>query len=149
MSQSAARPHSRPLSPHLSIWKPGVHMVVSIVHRICGVALATVGTVVFVWWLAALAAGPDSYASFHYWIVAQTDGSLLGKTANVLAKIAAVGLTWAFFQHLATGVRHFILDIGAGYELKVNRMGAFATIAFSITATAAVWAYIVTKGMAS
>jgi succinate dehydrogenase / fumarate reductase, cytochrome b subunit len=149
MSQSTARAHSRPLSPHLSIWKPGVHMVVSIVHRICGVALATVGTVMFVWWLAALAAGPDSYSTFHYWIVAQSDGSLIGKAANVLAMVAAVGLTWAFFQHLATGVRHFILDIGAGYELKINRMGAFATIAFSVTATAVTWAYIVTKGMAS
>jgi succinate dehydrogenase / fumarate reductase, cytochrome b subunit len=149
MSQSAARPHSRPLSPHLSIWKPGVHMVVSIVHRICGVALATVGTVVFVWWLAALAAGPDSYASFHHWIVERTEKTWLTFFANLIAKVVAVGLTWAFFQHLATGVRHFILDIGAGYELKVNRMGAFATIAFSVTATAAVWAYIVTKGIAA
>ncbi len=148
MSQSAARPQSRPLSPHLSIWKPGVHMVVSIVHRICGVALATVGTVVFVWWLAALAAGPDSYANFHYWVVKESDGSLVGKAANIVALIAAVGLTWVFFQHLATGIRHFILDIGAGYELKVNKMGALATIAFSLTATAATWAYIVTKGMA-
>ena len=144
-----SRTSARPLSPHLTIWKWGPHMLVSILHRMCGVALATVGTVVFVWWLAALAGGPDSYASFHYWIVAQTDGSTLGKAANIIAKIAAFGLTWAFFQHLANGIRHFILDIGAGYELKINRMGALATIAFSVTATAATWAYIVTKGMQS
>lgn len=144
-----SRTSARPLSPHLTIWKWGPHMLVSILHRMCGVGLATVGTVVFVWWLAALAGGPDSYASFHYWIVAQTDGSTLGKAANIIAKIAAFGLTWAFFQHLANGIRHFILDIGAGYELKINRMGALATIAFSVTATAATWAYIVTKGMQS
>ena len=144
-----SRTSARPLSPHLTIWKWGPHMLVSILHRMCGVGLATVGTVVFVWWLAALAGGPDSYASFHYWIVAQTDGSTLGKEANIIAKIAAFGLTWAFFQHLANGIRHFILDIGAGYELKINRMGALATIAFSVTATAATWAYIVTKGMQS
>ena len=144
-----SRTSARPLSPHLTIWKWGPHMLVSILHRMCGVALATVGTVVFVWWLAALAGGPDSYASFHYWIIAQTDGSTLGKAANIIAKIAAFGLTWAFFQHLANGIRHFILDIGAGYELKINRMGALATIAFSVTATAATWAYIVTKGMQS
>ena len=153
MSQSTARPQSRPqnrpLSPHLTIWKWGPHMLVSILHRVCGVALATVGTVVFVWWLAALAGGAESYASFHYWIVEATDGSTLGAAANVLAKIAAVGLTWAFFQHLANGIRHFFLDIGAGYELRVNRMGAMATIAFSVTATVVVWAYIVTKGMAA
>jgi succinate dehydrogenase / fumarate reductase cytochrome b subunit len=124
-------------------------MLVSILHRMCGVALATVGTVVFVWWLAALAGGPDSYTIFHYWVVKETDGNTLGWFANLVAKIAAVGLTWAFFQHLANGIRHFILDIGAGYELKINRMGALATIAFSITATALVWAYVLTKGMAS
>jgi succinate dehydrogenase / fumarate reductase cytochrome b subunit len=149
MSQSTARPQSRPLSPHLTIWKWGPHMLVSILHRMCGVALATVGTVVFVWWLAALAGGPDSYTIFHYWVVKETDGNTLGWFANLVAKIAAVGLTWAFFQHLANGIRHFILDIGAGYELKINRMGALATIAFSITATALVWAYVLTKGMAS
>lgn len=144
-----SRTSARPLSPHLTIWKWGPHMLVSILHRMCGVALATVGTVMFVWWLAALAGGADSYATFHYWVVAQTDGSLLAKTANIIAKITAVGLTWAFFQHLANGIRHFILDIGAGYELKINRMGAIATIAFSVTATALTWAYIFTKGMAS
>ncbi|MFZ4746766.1 MAG: succinate dehydrogenase, cytochrome b556 subunit [Sphingomonas sp.] len=149
MSQSSARPQSRPLSPHLSIWKWGPHMLVSILHRICGVVLATVGTVMFVWWLAALAGGADSYASFHYWVVTETDGNTLGWLANLLAKIVAVGLTWAFFQHLANGIRHFILDIGAGYELKINKVGALATIAFSLTATALTWAYIVTKGISA
>ena len=153
MSQSTApsqhRPQNRPLSPHLTIWKWGPHMLVSILHRVCGVVMATVGTVVFVWWLAALAGGADSYAIFHYWIVKATDGSSLGAIANVLAKIVAVGLTWAFFQHLANGIRHFFLDIGAGYELRVNKMGAMATIAFSIAATAVVWGYIVVKGMAA
>ena len=144
-----SRTSARPLSPHLTVWKWGPHMLVSILHRMCGVALATVGTVMFVWWLAALAGGADSYATFHYWVVTQTDGSLLAKTANIIAKITAVGLSWAFFQHLANGIRHFILDIGAGYELKINRMGALATIAFSVTATALTWAYIFTKGMAS
>jgi succinate dehydrogenase / fumarate reductase, cytochrome b subunit len=152
MSQTTAppqsRPKSRPLSPHLSIWKPGPHMVVSIVHRVTGTALATVGTVVFVWWLAALAGGPDSYAVFHNWIVQRADSTaVIPGIANGLAMVAAIGLTWSFFQHLATGVRHFILDIGAGYELKVNRLGALATIAFSVTATALTWTYIFTKGM--
>ena len=146
MSQPSARPQNRPLSPHLTIWKWGPHMLVSILHRACGVALATVGTVVFVWWLAALAGGPDSYASFHYWVVAATDENGLGKAANIVAKVAAVGLTWALFQHLANGIRHFILDIGAGFELKINRLGALATMAFSVTATILTWAYIFTKG---
>jgi succinate dehydrogenase / fumarate reductase cytochrome b subunit len=81
--------------------------------------------------------------------VKETDGNTLGWLANLLAKIAAVGLTWAFFQHLANGIRHSILDIGAGYELKINKMGALATIAFSLMATALTWAYIVAKGVSA
>jgi len=142
-----SRTSARPLSPHLTIWKWGPHMLVSILHRVCGVALATAGTFVFVWWLTALAGGTESYAHFHYWIVAATDDNVLGKAANILSKIAAVGLTWALYQHLANGVRHFIMDVGAGFELKINRMGALATIAFSITATALTWAYIFKKAL--
>lgn len=142
-----SRTSARPLSPHLTIWKWRPHMLVSILHRACGVVLATVGTIMFVWWLAALAGGPDSYATFHYWVVAATDENALGKAANILAKVTAVGLTWALFQHLANGIRHFIMDIGAGFELKINRLGALATIAFSVAATALLWAYIFTRGL--
>ena len=145
MTQTAARPHGRPLSPHLTIWKWGPHMLVSILHRACGVALAIAGVFVFVWWLAALAGGPESYAGFHYWIVAANDAGPLGKAANVLAKVAAIGLTWALYQHLANGVRHFVMDLGAGFELKINRTGAIATIVFSVLATIATWAIILMK----
>lgn len=141
MSRTAARPHSRPLSPHLSIWKWGAHMLVSILHRMCGVAMATGGVSIFVWWLAALAAGPDSYASFHNWVIAG-DGSSLTSVANVIAKLIAIGLTWTLFQHLANGVRHFVMDLGAGYELRFNKTSAVATIAFGIIATIVLWAYI-------
>ena len=61
---------------------------------------------------------------------------------NLLGKVVLIGLTWAFFQHLFSGLRHFVLDTGAGYELKTNKL--FATLVFvgSITATAAVWLYV-------
>lgn len=150
MSQSSARPKGRPLSPHLSIWKWGPHMLVSILHRACGVVMATVGTVVFVWWLAALAGGPESYATFTNWVVQREDANaVLPGIANGLALVTAIGLTWALFQHLANGVRHFIMDIGAGFELRVNKLGAMATIAFSVIATLVVWAYVFSKGTAS
>ena len=57
----------RPLSPHLTIWKWGPHMLVSILHRITGTGLAIVGGGVFVWWLLATADGPEAYASFTGW----------------------------------------------------------------------------------
>jgi succinate dehydrogenase / fumarate reductase cytochrome b subunit len=128
------RSAARPLSPHLSIWKPGVHMVVSITHRITGDGMATVGAVLMVWWLAALAAGPASYASFSWFFTEFLHGAL--------GYIVGVGLTFSLFQHIASGIRHFVMDTGAGYELKTNRLWAWATIIGSVTATILFWAYL-------
>ena len=50
--------------------------------------------------------------------------------------IVLVGLTWAFWQHLFSGLRHLVLDTGAGYELKVNRFWAMMTLVGSLFATA-------------
>ncbi|MBP2275068.1 MULTISPECIES: succinate dehydrogenase, cytochrome b556 subunit [Sphingomonas] len=131
---ASSAPRARPLSPHLSIWKPGPHMIVSILHRITGDGMATVGTVVLVWWLAALAAGAKSYATFTF-----VFGGFAG---GAIGYLFGIGLTLCFFQHLATGIRHFVLDTGAGYELKGNRTGSIATMVFSVLATAAFWAYL-------
>ncbi|WP_353205530.1 succinate dehydrogenase, cytochrome b556 subunit [Sphingomonas sp.] len=125
---------ARPLSPHLSVWKPGPAMIVSILHRITGDGMATVGTVVLVWWLAAISGGPASYASFHYVFMALWGGAI--------GYLFGIGLTLSFFQHLATGIRHFFLDVGANYDLKGNRAGSIATMVFSVVATAAFWAYL-------
>ncbi|PXA87272.1 succinate dehydrogenase, cytochrome b556 subunit [Nostoc sp. 3335mG] len=145
MSRNAARP----LSPHLSIWKWGPHMLVSILHRATGTALAIGGGVIFTWWLVSAAMSADAYNIFYHWIV-QSDSSSAHEGAqalvNILAKLVGIGLTWSLFQHMATGVRHFVLDTGAGYELKTNRMGALLTIAFSITATLVVWAILLLTG---
>jgi len=46
--------------------------------------------------------------------------------------VVLVGLTWAFFQHLCTGIRHFVLDIGAGYELESNARWSVLTIVISV-----------------
>lgn len=127
---------SRPLSPHLTAWKWGPHMLVSILHRVTGDGMAVVGTLVFVWWLAALAGGDAHYACF---VDTFTTGE--GKL-NVLGYIIGIGLSLAFFQHLASGVRHLVLDTGAGFELKRNKAGAILTMVFSVLATIAFWAYL-------
>ena len=125
---------ARPLSPHLSVWKPGPAMIVSILHRITGDGMATVGTVVLVWWLAAISGGAASYATFEH-VFMEFWGGAIGY-------LFGIGLTLSFFQHLATGVRHFVLDVGANYDLKGNRAGSIATMLFSVLATAAFWAYL-------
>lgn len=111
-------------------------MLVSILHRATGDGMALVGTVLLAWWLAALASGATVYASFIGCFTVESGG------LNVIGYVVLIGLTLSFFQHMASGIRHFVLDTGAGYELKVNRTGAILTMVFSVSATAALWAYI-------
>jgi len=113
-------------------------MLVSIVHRATGSGMATVGTILLLWWLAALGGSEASYAAFRGWFA--TDKGL-----NPLGWIIGVGLTLAFFQHLASGVRHLFLDAGALFELKRNKWTAQLTMVFAVLATAAFWFAIWSK----
>lgn len=125
--------NQRPLSPHLQIWRWGPHMLISILHRATGDGMALVGLAVLVWWLGALASGPAAYATFQ------------GIMGSVPGMIVLVGLSWAFFTHMMSGLRHFVLDIGAGYELDTNRMWSIAAPIIAIFLTAAFWAVILTR----
>ena len=125
-----ARNTNRPLSPHLTIWKWGPHMLVSILHRGTGVALSVAGLALLTWWLLAIAGGAGSYADFR------------AAGTHPLGILVLFGLTWAFFQHTASGIRHLIMDVGAGFELNTNKKMAYATLAFSFLLTLALWAYI-------
>lgn len=123
-------------------------MVVSILHRITGGALSVVGLAILVWWLMAIASGPEAYASFTHRVWGDLgqlnwDGlrAIAGSLVKVFLKVALFGLTWAFFQHLFSGIRHLIMDSGMGFELKANKAGAIATILGSIAASVLVWAY--------
>lgn len=129
-----ARTNSRPLSPHLTIWKWGPAMAISILHRVTGNGLATVGAMGLVWWLTAAAIGPDAYATF------------IACATSPIGYLVMVGLTWVFFQHMFSGLRHFVLDIGAGYELKSNKSWSLAVPAAAIIVTGFVWLYILGKG---
>src|SRR3546814_13400838 len=78
-------------------------MAVSIFHRITGDGLAIVGALMFLWWLGALAAGPDAYAAFLACVWHDPDAGSVHQVTNILGKVVLVGLTWAFFQHLFSG----------------------------------------------
>ena len=125
---ATARP--RPLSPHMSIWRWRVHMAVSIAHRVTGNGLAFAGIVASLWWLVAAASGTEAYATFYGWA---TWGP---------AYVIWVGLTWAFFQHLGSGLRHLVMDTGAGFDIGTAKTTATAAFVFGIVGTALVWAYI-------
>lgn len=125
-----ARTKSRPLSPHLTIWKWGPHMAISILHRITGNGLATVGVMGVVWWLLATATGPDAYATF------------VACATSPIGYLVMIGISWFFFQHMMSGIRHWVLDMGAGYELRTNKTWSLVIPVLSTLATVILWATI-------
>ncbi len=108
-------------------------MAVSILHRATGAGMAVVAGLIFVWWLTAAAMGADAYSTF------------LAVASHKLAYVVWIGLTWSFFQHLCNGLRHFVMDMGAGYELKTNRMVAIVVMAVPLLLTLVIWAPILAK----
>lgn len=143
---------NRPLSPHLQIWKWGPQMVVSILHRVTGNGLALGGLAVLLWWLGALASGAEAYATFTGWMWAdlgsldwQGFGAVVGSLVRIVLKLVLIGISWAFFTHMASGIRHFVLDIGAGYELKANRAWSLMSMASGLVLTAGFWALLLLR----
>jgi succinate dehydrogenase / fumarate reductase, cytochrome b subunit len=118
--------HSRPLSPHLGIYKPMLTMMMSIVHRVTGAALYF-GTLLMVWWLMAAASGPNAYANVQAFA-----GSIIGR-------LILFGYTWALIHHALGGVRHLIWDMGYGFGPSEREWLARATIIGSITLTVLIW----------
>ena len=126
---------SRPLSPHLQIYKPMLTMMMSIAHRVTGAALYF-GMLLFAWWLIAAAAGANTYAGFETFM-----GSLIGR-------LILFGYTWALLHHLLGGIRHLIWDTLHGLEPAEREMLAAATLIGSIALTMVLWVvgYLVTGG---
>ncbi len=92
--------------------------------------MALVGAMGLIWWLFAIASGSESYAFF------------LDHARAWYGQIVLIGLTWTLFQHLCSGLRHFVLDTGAGYELNSNRLWSMVVLFVPALLTAAVWLYI-------
>jgi succinate dehydrogenase / fumarate reductase cytochrome b subunit len=133
MAQASPGRKARPLSPHLQIWRWGPGMLVSILHRVTGSGLAVVGLGVLLWWLGALAGGAESYATFQ------------ALASAWYGKVVLIGLTWAFFEHMLSGIRHFVLDIGAGYELTTNNRWAALIPVIAVLLTAGFWALLLLR----
>jgi len=105
-------------------------MAVSILHRVTGAGLSIVGLAVLTWWLLAVAGGTENYAQF------------LSAATHPVGLVVLVGLTWAFFQHLLSGIRHLVMDTGAGFELRTNKRFAVLTVVGAVLLTAVLWAYL-------
>ena len=118
--------NDRPLSPHLSIYRWPITMASSILHRATGVGLA-VGFIVYVAWLFGAALGPNAYSSF------------LGAMESTPGYVLLVGWSYAFFYHLANGIRHLVWDTGRGLEKGQATASAWFVIVASVVLTAAFW----------
>lgn len=116
----------RPLSPHLQVYKLILTMLMSILHRITGGALYF-GTVLVAFWLIAAASGPEWFA-----FVNEIYGSFLGR-------LVLFGFTWALVHHMLGGLRHFVWDMGHGFELETANWMAKATIIGSVSITVVLW----------
>jgi succinate dehydrogenase / fumarate reductase, cytochrome b subunit len=121
---------SRPLSPFTTVTKFGPHVYASFGHRVTGIALATVGMGLFTWWLAATADGPEAYGAF------------VSFATSWFGILILAGLSWAFWFKTLMGLRHIVMDIGAGYELGTNKLWAIVLIISSFVLTALTWVYI-------
>jgi len=119
-------PVQRPISPHLQIYRLTVTLVMSGLHRITGMALYF-GSVLLVWWLIAVASGPNAYANAQ-WVM----GTLIGR-------LVLLGYSWALIHHALGGIRHLIWDTVHGLEPNEREWLARATIVGSLGLTAILW----------
>ena len=129
MASSDALPgprRPRPLSPHLSIYRPTMTMAMSIAHRISGVALY-VGVLLLAWFLIAASADASSFAVFSGFI-----SSFVGRVVLFL-------VTWALFHHLVGGLRHILWDAGYGLDAPLRDQMAWATAIGGFALTVLVW----------
>jgi succinate dehydrogenase / fumarate reductase cytochrome b subunit len=125
MANAEAGP-ARPLSPHLTIFRPYINMMMSILHRITG-AGNYLGTALIAAWLASAAAGQESFN-----IANDIAGSPVGL-------IVLFAYSWSLIHHALGGIRHFIWDTGRGLDIPTVRILSWATIIGSLSLTVVIW----------
>jgi len=114
----------RPLSPHISIYRPQINSITSIINRITGVAMS-LAAVLIVWWLLA-AATSASYFDF-----------VNGLLTSWFGLLVMFGSLWALWFHFLGGIRHLVMDFGVGYDIKSVDFWGKAIIVLSLILTAA------------
>ena len=116
----------RPLSPHLQVYKPQLTSILSILHRLTGVALGG-GTLLLTWWLVAAAYGPEHFATAQAFI------------ASWIGRLVLFGFTFSLFYHLCNGIRHLFWDAGWGFELKTAYASGWLVVIASLGLTLISW----------
>lgn len=116
-------PPSRPLSPHLQIYRPQLTSVLSFLHRLTGIALS-LGSIPLVVWLGSIAMGRQAYMTVFSWLTSPLGTTML------------LGWAFCFYYHLANGIRHLFWDmLGWGYDLKAAYRNGWIVVGFAFTLT--------------
>jgi len=123
----------RPLSPHLQIYRPQITSVMSISHRVSGVALSA-GSLLLIYWLAAAAGGPEAFASAQ---------SLLG---SWFGRLVLFLFTLGLFYHLFNGIRHLFWDMGRGFDLASVYRSGYAVLGAAGVTSVLVWVVALVAG---
>lgn len=133
-------PNSRPLSPHLGIYRWRVNMWQSTLHRLTGLYIS-LGAILVTWGLIAAASGDSGWDAFA------------GFCASWIGQILLFLWTWALLFHLCNGVQHLLRDAGLNYG-PANRdrthepvywPAGWIIIAISIVLTVAVWMLLILR----
>ena len=116
----------RPISPHLQVYKPQITSVLSIFHRITGVAL-TFGLILLVAWIFTLSLGEEYFEYFVIFI------------KSWFGLLILFGFTFALNYHLCNGIRHLFWDAGYGYEIETVHKSGLAVLVVSCVLTILIW----------
>ncbi len=108
-------------------------MILSIVHRITGVALYF-GTLLLAWWLIAIANGPGAYATLQAF------------TGSIIGKLILFGYTWALMHHLLSGIRHFVWDLGRGFKPNEREALTWGAAIGGVSLTVLLWIIVYAIG---
>jgi succinate dehydrogenase / fumarate reductase, cytochrome b subunit len=117
---------NRPLSPHLQIYRPMLTTMMSIAHRISGAANA-IGFLLLAWWLVAIAAGPEAYATAEHFF------------ASIPGRVLLFLFSWSLLHHMLGGIRHLIWDTGRALDKTSIEVMAWLTIISSTALTILIW----------
>ena len=116
----------RPISPHLQVYKPQITSVLSIFHRITGVAL-TLGITLLVCWILTLSLGEKYFEYFSIFI------------KSWFGLLILFGFTFALNYHFCNGIRHLFWDAGYGYEIETVYKSGLAVLVVSCSLTILIW----------
>lgn len=126
MTDTTSPLKERPLSPHLSVYKPIPTMVMSILHRITGAAMYF-ASVLVAWWLIATAIGPGAFAPMSAFFE-----SLIGEIGLFL-------LSWVLIHHMIGGIKHLVQDTGKGLGKEETTKFAYMHVILSVVLTILLW----------